>query len=306
MRTSGEKKKGLRLLRLSLFVFFCLLVSSYLGASYLYANAFTTSKDRSLGDKTPATYGLTYENVSFPAASDKKPTLRGWFVPNSASNKVLVLVHGRDATRRFGLSLSKPLWDAGYSLLLFDLEAHGQSDGDHYSFGQREQWDVVGAVNYLKSRGFASQHIGALAWSMGASSTIMAMSDIPDLKTAVSDSAYADFAHLQASRVATYPLLLQFVFPGVLVFGRLFYDVDIEASKPVQAIKSLGDRHLFLIHGEADTTVPVENFYTLKEAGGKNITETWLLPGVEHVQAFETYPQEYISRVTAFFKLELS
>ena len=246
---------------------------------------------------------MTYEDVSFSTTYSDKLTLRGWWIPNPKSHRALIILHGRGDNRTVPLGLSKPLWDNGFSLLFYDMRAHGLSDGDHYSFGQREQWDEVGAVNFLKSKGFAPSAIGAVGWSMGAASTIMAFSDTPDLKAVVSDSSYADYAQLTQSRYGSG--LSGVYLPGMLVASRLFFNVDLDQDKPENAIKNIGQRHIFLIHGEKDDYVPVNNFNRLKVAGGTNVTESWLAPGSAHVQSFEYHPDEYIQRVVAFFDKEL-
>ena len=39
-----------------------------------------------------------------------------------------------------------------YGVLMFDLRAHGSSDGDTSTAGWREVNDLLGAVDYLRSR----------------------------------------------------------------------------------------------------------------------------------------------------------
>lgn len=295
--------RWIRVLRLTCATIMFFFIISYIAISVSWASSFTSSQDRSLGSLTPAQYGLAYENVSFSSTYSDKLTLRGWWIPNPKSHRALIIVHGRNENRTLPLGLSKPLWDSGFSLLYYDMRGHGLSDGDHYSFGEREQWDEVGAVNYLKSKGFAPADIGALGWSMGGASSIMAFSDTPDLKAVISDSSYADYAQLTQNRFGSG--LSGFYLPGMLLAGRVLFNVDLEQVKPVNAIKNLGQRHIFLIHGDKDDFVPVDNFYRLKAAGGANVTESWLAPGSEHVKSFEDHPQEYIQRVVAFFNKEL-
>jgi dipeptidyl aminopeptidase/acylaminoacyl peptidase len=204
------------------------------------------------------------------------------------------------------LSLTKPLWEQGFNLLVFDLRGHGESDGDHYSFGQHEQWDIVGAAEYIKNKGFAPGKIGVIGWSMGASSAIMALSDTPNIKAVVSDSAYAEYTTLSDWKFNDITGLPFLFYPGALVFDRLFLDVDLNQARPVQTIGNTGGRHLFLIHGTSDEVVPFSEFGKLIQAGKENVSETWVLPGQGHLDAFPRQPEEYIRRVTAFFDKELT
>jgi dipeptidyl aminopeptidase/acylaminoacyl peptidase len=214
---------------------------------------------------------------------------------------VLLLVHVKNGDRSFPLGLSKPLWDRGYNLLIFDLRGHGQSDGGHYSYGQYEQFDIVGAVDFVKGKGFQPGGIGIIGWSMGAASSIMAMGQTTDIRAGVSDSSYGDLTRVAGQRLG----MLLFFYPGMVAADRLLYNIDIDQVKPEAALKKLGNRHLFLIHGDADVTVPVSEVFHLKEAGGSNIADTWILPGVGHAGAYNANEAEYLRRVTNFIDKEL-
>jgi dipeptidyl aminopeptidase/acylaminoacyl peptidase len=193
------------------------------------------------------------------------------------------------------LDLAKPLWDNGYSLLLLDLRGSGLSDGDFYGLGQYEQWDVVGAANFLSSKGFDADSIGVLGQSLGAASAIMAASQTPKIKAVVSDSGFADIASINP-----------FLYPGGLIAAHIIRGLDLEQVKPVVAITKLGTRHVFLIHGDQDAVVPVSHAYQLKQAGGATVTDFWILTSVSHTGVYTAQPNEYIQRVVAFFDRELA
>jgi dipeptidyl aminopeptidase/acylaminoacyl peptidase len=277
----------------------------YSVGSIFAANYLTTSPSRSLGLYTPKDVGLKYEEISVQSPADDKITLRGWWIPNSKSDRVLILSHVKNGTRSVFLPLFKPLSDAGYNLLAYDMRGQGLSDGDHYTYGQKEQQDLLGVVSFVKGKGFAPGKIGALGWSMGAATSLLAMGATPDIKATVSDSAYGDFSQAINSRFSSITKLPPFFMSGILVAGNIFYGVDVAKVKPAEAIKNIGNRHVFIIHCTEDDNVPVSEAYRLKEAGGASISEFWILPGLKHVGAFEAYPAEYIRRVVAFFDKEL-
>lgn len=285
-----------------------LLVVAYIGIGIYGANTFNKNAKRATPYEanTPASYGLTYEDVSFQTAGEPALTLRGWWIPNSGSDQALVVVHGRDADRTRHLSLSKPLWNNGFNLLYFDLQGQGTSDGDRYYFGQREQYDVIGAFNFVKSKGFNPDKIGVLSFSMGGSSTLLALSQDPEIKTVVSDSAYADFDKVAQYRIVQDNGLPAFLLPGIYTVGRIWYGFDIDQAKPVNTLPAVTGRHIFLIHGTEDKDILPEHFYMLQKAGGSNIAETWVAQGAKHVSTYEVYPEEYMQRVTTFFKQNLA
>jgi fermentation-respiration switch protein FrsA (DUF1100 family) len=74
--------------------------------------------------------------------------------------------------------------------------------------------------------------------------------------------------------------------------------------RPVAAVGCLAPRPLLLIHGDADTSVPVEHAHRLHRAAGdpKNL---WVLSGVVHVGAYFADRSTYVTRVVDFFDRSL-
>jgi len=299
-----KPKRRTRILRLALVTTVGTLIIFYVALCIVYAHVFTTSPIRSLGKDLPTNVGLPYEEISFPSSDNPKITLRGWFIPNDKTKQAIILVHGQNSNRTQMLHVGKPLWDKGYNLLLFDMQGHGASDGEFYTFGQNEQWGVVGAANYLKGRGFKSESIGALGWSLGAVSSLMAFGQSHDIKAVVSDSGYGDFARMISTRFTEQTHLPGIFLAGILVSGSIFRGMDVNKIRPEDAVKNTGGRKALIIQGTVDQTVPVSEAHKIIAAGGSNV-ESWILPGVGHADAFWQNEPEYISRVTTFFNREL-
>jgi dipeptidyl aminopeptidase/acylaminoacyl peptidase len=269
-----------------------LLAATYAGLSVYKAYDYTTTPRQAIGSASPADEGLQYENVTFPSAADDGVQLTGWWIPNPNGHRVLIFVHGRYENKAAYLALTRPLWNAGYSLLLFDLRGHGQSTYVHSTYGIKEQWDVIGAARFAQQKGFAPASIGVIGWSLGGASTLMAMDSSDDFAAAVADSAYANSDPLLARN----PLQ-----PGLRLALRLVRGVDLARVDPADSNRDLHNRSIMLIHGEKDVAVPLSQERLLEQAGGASIKETWLVPNAGHVQAASLQPGEYVRRVTAFF-----
>src|SRR5436305_2013193 len=97
--------------------------------------------------------------------------------------------------RRECLPLALSFQQAGYNVLCFDFRAHGLSAGRFTSVGQHETRDVLGAVDYLRSRSAEVDptRIAVIGFSMGAVATIKAAARCPDIAAVVADSASSDF-----------------------------------------------------------------------------------------------------------------
>ena len=61
---------------------------------------------------------------------------------------------------------------------------------------------------------------------------------------------------------------------------------------------------LLLIHGEADTTVPLEDGRRLAAAAGP-AAQQWVVPGADHSQAHATVGQDYERRVMDFLRMAI-
>ena len=290
MRKARRGRKKLWLLG-----FVLLLVLIYSSLSVYKAIDYTTTPSQQVGTNTPADSGLAYISLTFPSAAGDNVMLRGWWIPKPGSRKAIIFAHGRNGNRATYLALAKPLWDAGYNLLLFDLRGHGQSDSAPCTWGIKEQYDIIGATAAVKDRGVPASGIGVIGWSVGATSALMALGSSPDIRAVVSDSAYATSNPLLAHNA---------LYPGIVVGLRLLRGIDINGIAPL-ANGSIGDRRVMLIHGAADSQVPIANATQLSERGGGNVYDTWIVPGAGHVEAYNRQPAEYLRRVTAFFDAEL-
>ena len=76
---------------------------------------------------------LHAENVTFPSASGA--TIHGWFVAGKPGHGAVLLLHGIHANRVAMASRAELLSRAGYAVLLFDFQAHGESRGKQITFG---------------------------------------------------------------------------------------------------------------------------------------------------------------------------
>jgi pimeloyl-ACP methyl ester carboxylesterase len=281
-----------------------LAVLAYLAVSTVAADRLS-HPDRKPVTGTPADYGLKYERVSFRSAIDNI-RLEGWYI-DSPGSKVIVMLHGRNGVRNdadgTALKITRSLVEHNYDVFMFDFRAHGESAGDRYSFGELEVRDVAGALNYLKSRGVTE--VGAIGFSMGASTELNAAPDYPEMRAIISDSAFADAGSILELHLKDAAGLPSFVAPGVMLMGRM-YGVDLAKNRPQRQVTRLGNRPLLLIHGTEDELIPVSHAYVLKEAAEGNPNATlWIVPGACHTCAYNVDNALYMERIIGFFDKHL-
>jgi pimeloyl-ACP methyl ester carboxylesterase len=179
------------------------------------------------------------EEVTFQSTDDAI-RISGWFFRGSSSTEpapTVVLCHGIWTGRRECLPLALRFQTAGYNVLCFDFRAHGLSDGRFTSVGHHETNDVLGAVEYLKTRPEVDQvRIGVIGFSMGAAASIQAAARTRDIAALVADSAYATFldaakySFRSVTRVPRFPIA-----PIAMHWAKWIVNVDATRMRPIDA-----------------------------------------------------------------------
>ena len=294
------------LLRLLAFALFLVLAGFFFISGYLALHLSTTI--RTPPETTPASVGLTYQDVSFPALVDGIP-LRGWWIPAAGSDRTVIMLHGKDGNRAGGpaLDLARFLHQNGYNTLLFDFRGCGESGGDRFSMGYYEVRDVSGAVTYLQAEHpEAANQIAVIGFSMGASVGVLAAGQDPGIDAVIEDSGYADLTDLLEREIPAQSRL-----PGILTWptvwmGRLLLGYDISAVRPIDALPALADRPILIIHGTNDSVIALDHAERLAAAARATRSaeappaDVWIVPETEHVGAFGKNRDEYQRRVLDF------
>jgi pimeloyl-ACP methyl ester carboxylesterase len=232
-------------------------------------------------------------------------TLRGWYHPTGARRHLVILVHGMWGSWHEMAGLGRDLHGRGYDVLLFDLRGHGQSDPSRLFMGRRERRDLRAALAWAGAHGFTPDRVAWVGLSMGASTLLMEAAQNSKIRVAVVDSAYGDLPELLDAQLARYSNLPRWFNPGILAAAWLAFGVRTDDLIPIRSASSWGRRPLLLIHGEADTTVPVRQARRLASAAGP-WCQAVTVPGVEHGEAYRVNPGRYVARLDAFLRLHLT
>ena len=268
---------------------------------------------------TPASLGLQYKDITFTSREDNIQ-LSGWFIPGVLPNgslttqRTIIVVHGNNANRADQsvglLNLSGAFAHNGFAVLAFDVRGNGESAPAPRSFGLYEQRDVLGAVDFLRTGSIPYPDLGrphviaGYGLSMGGSALILAAVHEPAISAIVADSTATDYTPIFEREVPKASHLPSPFTPGTLVAADVIYGINYYAVRPVDVVSQLAPRPIFFIQGDADTFVPPSNMDGLAAAArtAPNAhVETWLVPGANHSQSYDTQPQEYVSRVVAFY-----
>ncbi len=272
-----------------------------------YAYTATHPRKRPLSH-TPEKFDLAYEDVTFAAADGLR--LSGWLIPapsDSARRGVIVACHGYPYNRVEMLAYATMLHALGYTTLLFDFRAMGESEGDLCSVGYHEVADLRGALDYLQSRpDTADLPYGAIGLSLGGAVAIMAAARDARLKAVVAEAAFASVQHALDARcrVALGPFASGASRP-IRWWGMRWFPAPPEDISPLQDIGAIAPRAVMLIQGQRDLLARWRDTVKMYDAA-QGPRELWLLPGSGHARCLKDAPEEYARRVGDFFGRHLS
>lgn len=279
------------LISLSILILtFCIGV--WLTGSILSAPART-----SIGE---APSDLAAENVQFQSHSGAN--IKGWFIRGQKGAGAVILMHGNRANRLSMLGRARFLSHAGFSVLLFDFQAHGESSGDQITFGYRESKDAQAAVEFMRARA-PGERIGVIGVSMGGAATLLASPPL-DVNAMVLEEVYSTLEQAAANRLTSRLGGWSRILTPLLTwqFG-LRSGTSVDALQPIKKVGEIAVPKL-LIAGAADRHTTLEESQRMYVAAG-GPKELWIVEGAGHIDLHELKRQEYERRVLSFFSAQL-
>ena len=278
---------------------------AYLSVSYVVADRLTLAERHPIG-RQPQVATCCYEDVSLRTSDGLN--LKGWFFP-VRGDRAAILIHGRHANRAEYQGRLEHIADfliaEGYSVLLFDLRGHGDSDGKRFSLGQYERLDVASAIDFVAGRGFAEKRIALLGISLGAGTAIQELLLHPNVGALVSDSSYSDaFTEVQEVLPQEGGVPGWFT-PGVFLMTRIAFGLDGDQVRPIEVVRAHPERAILFIHCDTDGLIRVHQAEDLRAASANSASALWIAHGCEHAAASDMYPAEYRMRVVAFLETQI-
>ncbi len=214
--------------------------------------------------------------------------LHGTWFPREDETKVVICFHGYTSQGMNDyIGLSGYYLKRGYSMLLVDERAHGQSEGEYIGFGCLDRKDALGWIGWVLKECGESVQILLHGTSMGGSTVLMAsgLELPPQVKGIVSDCAFTSPKYVFTHVLHTMYHLP--AFPMIQIADRVNkekagYGLDeCNAAREVQKATV----PILFIHGEADTFVPCRMCKEIYEncASPKQILT---IPGAAHAESY--------------------
>ncbi len=191
-------------------------------------------------------------------------------------------IHNPSVTAYFGHARLFKKYN--YSSILFDMRAHGVSDGNIISMGFKEYLDTKAIVEYIKKQPcYVNKPIVVMGLSMGAATAINSIDRIPEIDGVISLSSYSSFVEVfRDSLLKKLPKALSaLAIPFIHIATFIKYGVSSRIN-PKNEIKKLGKRPCLLIHSMGDSEVPFLSFHRIKRNAPSHI-KTFVVEGDKHL-----------------------
>lgn len=185
--------------------------------------------------------------------------LHGTYFPVGDETKVVICFHGYTSEgMKDYIALSGYYLKNGYSMLVVDERAHGQSEGEHIGFGCLDRFDALCWINFIIEKCTDKVQILLHGTSMGGATVLMASGlELPkQVKGIISDCGFTSpkyvFTHVLHSmyHLPAFPVIqiTSAVNRRIAGYGM----DDCNAAREVKKAKL----PILLIHGDADFFVP--------------------------------------------------
>jgi len=219
-------------------------------------------------------------------------------MPGQSGRGAVVLMHGVRANRLSMIDRARFLARAGYTVLLFDFQAHGESSGNQITFGYRESMDAQSAVQYLRANAPGEQ-IALIGVSMGGAAALLSSPPL-DVKAMVLEMVYPT-----ADQAISNRLTARFGIAGKLFVPLLAWQlrprlgVSANELRPIDKVGQISAAKLF-IAGSEDKYTPLNESRQMF-ASARDPKEFWIVNGAGHEDLYRFEGREYERRVLDFF-----
>lgn len=214
---------------------------------------------------TPAAAGLTYTEVTFPAADGT--LLHGWYLPGAPDQPVVLYCHGNAGNISHRIEPLAQLHRLGLNVFIFDYRGYGQSSGRASETGTYQ--DARGALAWLREQGWDAGRSIYFGRSLGAAVALQLALEVPPAGL-IMETPFTSIAEMGRHH---YPLLYRAL--GWLV------NLDYANNRKIPALKT----RLLITQGSADWIVPpamAQRLYQL----APDPKQLVLIPGVGHNDNF--------------------
>jgi fermentation-respiration switch protein FrsA (DUF1100 family) len=238
--------------------------------------------------------GFQAELVSIPGPGH---AIAGWWVDSGAGSPVVLLLHAVRADRASMVSRAKLLMAHGFSVLLIDLQAHGETPGEAITFGLRESKDVAAARDWIRHR-VPQRRVGVIGRSLGGASVLLGAQPA-GFDAVVLESVYPRISRAVENRARIrFGPLAPILSPFLLMQLEPRLHIEPSTLEPIRSIGRLGSPVL-VVAGSKDEHTTLAESQELFDAA-TDPKAMWVVEGAQHQDFLAYDPRGYDAHVVEF------
>lgn len=248
-------------------------------------------------------YMMTQPHEDKWMKSDDGLKLHATWFPQGDLKKVVICFHGYTSKGMSDyIGLSGYYMKLGYSMLLLDERAHGESEGKYIGFGCLDRKDALKWIDWVIENCGADVQILLHGTSMGGATVLMTSGlDLPgQVKGIISDCGFTSpkevFTHVLRSMIHL-PAFPMIQIADWMNRRNAGYGLDeCNAAREVQKAKV----PILLIHGSADTFVPCSMCETIYENCKAPKKMKLIVEGAAHAESYYKDTEAYENALNEF------
>ena len=245
--------------------------------------------------EAPSDLGLERLRIASPSGA----SLAAWLLPGDAEAPIVLLMHGVRANRAAMLGRMRFLHGAGYAVLAFDFQAHGESTGSRITFGKLEALDAAAAIRWAKQR-FPGRKIGVIGTSLCGAAMLLGPEPLP-IDALILEAVYPDIESATRNRLVAYlGRLGEWGVRPLLAAMKWTLGGDPEDLRPIDRIAAAGCP-ILILGGTADTRTRIAETRALF-ARAVEPKALWEVDGAGHVDLASFAGDAYRDRVLDFLR----
>jgi uncharacterized protein len=246
-----------------------------------------------------STHEFKFSEVRFRSINGYE--LPGWLIGTAengmgSAKGAIMLVHGGGGDRREWTRFIRFFLSRGLDVLTFDYGGMGEavSPAKGMSYGDRESRDVLSAYLYLTGK---YEKVYAMGSSVGASSILIALPEMPKLAAVIAENPMASFQRLIRETPASKSIpgwFTQLLIRLTMLRGR--FDGLLSAENSLRLVKTMP---IYFIHSKPDNIVPYQQTQGLVNIYTGPAT-VWFPEKGNHAAIWDVDHAEYEKRLSAF------
>ena len=276
-----------------LFVTFLVLATLYGGLCWKIGSDLMSPAHRPVGSP-PDTLPVRDINIERVGGGQ----LAAWYAENANSRGTIIVLHALRGNRGSMADRGAMFFEHGYSVLLVDLQAHGESAGQNITAGYRESLDVLAIVECAR-RLQPKNKVAIVGWSLGGAATLLASPLGVD--AIVIEAVYPTIEQGVHNRVRSrLGPLHHLVAPCLLVQLKPRLGVDPGQLRPIDFVDKV-ECPILIAAGDLDVHTKIDETRSMFQAANEP-KRLCVFDGAAHEDLFKFDSGKYSEEVLGFLK----